>query len=174
MISRDVGGPKLLPPVPFVVAGETNRIRPCRGFHCFNPRWCVFVGWEYTPQQRLIAIVRRFNRGSAEVMNNVSKHDHPFQGIVHRLAECGGVEACRRFVFAEVDDQDLVFFHMHYGLKFRLQRHAINVANRTEEDRILPVLSITFAGLEHLTQSFRVTNIVANEVAAAHVKGPDE
>lgn len=81
------------------------------------------------------------------------KHDHPFQRIIHRLAEGRRVEAGGRFVFAEVDDQDLVSVHVHHGLEFRLQRHAVNVPDRTEEDRVLPVLSVAFADLEHLTQT---------------------
>lgn len=96
------------------------------------------------------------------------KHDHPFQRVIHRLAEGRGVEAARPFVFAEVDDQDLVFVHVHYGLKFRLQRHAVNVTDRTEEDRVLPVLSVAFADLEDLTETFWVADVVADQVAVAH------
>ena len=97
-----------------------------------------------------------------------SNHDHALQRFAQGLAEDGGGGAGSRFVFAEVDDDDLVLALVHLLFEFGLQADSVDRFEDAEEDRVLPRLAVALADFVNVTQSLRIADVVADEVAVAH------
>lgn len=74
-------------------------------------------------------------------------------------AECGG---------AEVDEQGLVEFEVHDLAQAVLHLSFFAISEVTLKNGILEVLSVAFADFEDFAQAFFVSDVVGNNVVAAH------
>jgi len=65
---------------------------------------------------------------------------------------------------AEVDDHDGVLSQVHLALDGRPGMHQLGTAEVTNEDRVLKSLAVLLHRLAHPSQSFRLADVVRDEV----------
>ena len=97
----------------------------------------------------------------------MSDDDHASFDLAERLTEDRGGGASTIEVFAEVDQQALVFVQVHDLFQFGLQADSVDGFEDAEEDRVLPRLAVAFDDAVDVTQTLGVADVVADEEAAA-------